>query len=155
LADQFSSQDHHYVPKFYTKRWADETRRVLCYERVPSGRITFKPVVPKGTGFQPNLYATPAAVFWESHDPHIIEREFFSPIDNDAAARTSSCLARPETELVAPSWSRESFATRDHRAAATQALVPRNSVSRVSVRLSRSRSNGPLGRIRKALAGRL
>ena len=85
MAEEFSSQDHHYVPQFYTRRWADETGKVPCYKRVPNGRITFKGVAPKGTGFEPNLYAAPPAVFWEGHDPHIIEREFFSPIDNDAA----------------------------------------------------------------------
>jgi len=25
LAEQLSSQDHHYVPQLYTRRWADET----------------------------------------------------------------------------------------------------------------------------------
>jgi hypothetical protein len=77
--------DHHYVPQFYTRRWADGSGRVLCYKRVTNGRIAFKGVVPKGTGFEPDLYKTPPAVFWESHEEHVIETAFFSPIDNDAA----------------------------------------------------------------------
>lgn len=77
--------DHHYVPQFYTRRWADSSGKVLCYRRVPNGRIALKGVVPKGTGFEPDLYKTPPAVFWESHEEHVIETEFFSPIDNDAA----------------------------------------------------------------------
>jgi len=77
--------DHHYVPQFYTRRWADGSGKVLCYKRVPNGRIVFNGVVPKGTGFEPDLYATPPAIFWENHAEQVIETEFFSPIDNDAA----------------------------------------------------------------------
>lgn len=77
--------DHHYVPQFYTRRWADSSGKVLCYKRVPSGCIVFKGVMPKGTGFEPDLYATPPAIFWENHDEQVIETEFFSRIDNDAA----------------------------------------------------------------------
>lgn len=81
------------------------------------GRIVFKGVVPKGTG------VAPVSVFWESHEEHVIETEFFSPIDNDAAVvvdklQSGVVTDRPRTrglgalhELVAASASR-----RDRRA---------------------------------------
>lgn len=77
--------DHHYVPQFYTRRWTNAAGRVLCHRRVPNGRIAGRGVAPRGTGYEPDLYAAPSGVPWESYDEHIIEREFFSPIDNRAA----------------------------------------------------------------------
>lgn len=77
--------DHHYVPQFYTRRWTDSSGKVLCYRRIANGQVTPKPLAPKGTGYHRNLYASPPAIFWESHDAQTIENDFFAPIDNDAA----------------------------------------------------------------------
>lgn len=85
MVEPFESMDHHYVPRFYTAHWADSDGKVLRYRRVPTGRVASKRVAPKSTAFEPDLYAAPPAVFWEEHDAHVIEREFFSPIDNAAA----------------------------------------------------------------------
>ena len=78
--------DHHYVPQFYLRQWAGADGGVWRYRREPSGLITERAVAPKGTAFEPDLYAVvDAGEFRPPHDPHIIETDFLSPIDNAAA----------------------------------------------------------------------
>ena len=78
--------DHHYVPQFYLRQWAGADGRVWRYRREPSGLITERAVAPKGTAFEPDLYAVvDAGEIRPPHDPHIIETDFLSPIDNAAA----------------------------------------------------------------------
>lgn len=77
--------DHHYLPQFYLRRWANADGKVLRYREVPSGKVVAGPVAPRGTAFEPDLYAVPPAVTWEGHDPNILETDVFSPIDSDAA----------------------------------------------------------------------
>jgi hypothetical protein len=77
--------NHHYLPQFYLRAWAGADGRVLRYTRVSHGRVVERPVGTRGTAFEPGLYATPPALHWESYDPNIIETQFMSPVDNDAA----------------------------------------------------------------------
>ena len=76
--------DHHYLPQFYLRGWADGDGKVLRYD-FRHGRLIESRVSPRSTSFEPDLYAAPPAVFWETYDPQIIETEFFGKIDNEAA----------------------------------------------------------------------
>jgi hypothetical protein len=77
--------DQHYLPQFYLRQWAGADGKVIRYVRTPTGRLHERQVGPRGAGFEPDLYATPPAVRWETYDPNIIETGFMSPIDNAAA----------------------------------------------------------------------
>lgn len=78
--------DHHYVPQFYLREWAGDEGKVWRYRREPSGSVSEKPVAPRGTAYEPDLYAVvDAGEIRPPYNPHVIEREFFGKIDNDAA----------------------------------------------------------------------
>ena len=49
------SIDHHYVPRFYLKRWAGPTGLVVEYSR-PHRELVVHSKTPKATGFQKHLY---------------------------------------------------------------------------------------------------
>lgn len=51
-------RDHHYIPVFYLKQWANSAKKVIEFT-VKHGNFIAKPVGPKGTGFQTDLYAFP------------------------------------------------------------------------------------------------
>jgi hypothetical protein len=44
-------QKHHYIPSFYTKRWANERGQLLEYRLGYQGRIFHRPTHPDGTGY--------------------------------------------------------------------------------------------------------
>ena len=78
--------NHHYVPQFYLRRWADAQGRLLRYQREPNGEIEWASVVPKRTAFEPDLYGVSTATSWEpSYDENTLETDFFSRVDSDAA----------------------------------------------------------------------
>ena len=77
--------DHHYLPQFYLRKWTRDDGRLLRYRRVPTGALVEDPVVPKGTAFEPDLYATPPAPAWEAYAPNVIETDFMSKVDSDAS----------------------------------------------------------------------
>ncbi|MHC2255737.1 hypothetical protein ACVILK_005429 [Bradyrhizobium embrapense] len=72
---------HHYIPVFYSKRWCDGDGKICEYSR-PRDKIYDRRVVPKGTGFQDQLYETKGV-------PKLIaqriEDDFMSSVDNHAA----------------------------------------------------------------------
>lgn len=77
--------DHHYVPQFYLRAWAASDGKLWRYRRERSGLVCGKAVAPRGTAFEPDLYAVVDVLGNPAHDPQIIETEFFGKIDNDAA----------------------------------------------------------------------
>ncbi len=51
-------RDHHFIPVFYLKQWCGPDKKLIEYT-VKHGNFIAKPVGPKGTGFQTDLYAFP------------------------------------------------------------------------------------------------
>lgn len=84
-------QNHHYVPQFYLRQWADQDGRVPHYRWV-NGRAVFSRRAPEYIGYETNLYAA-------EHVPpehrHLAERGFFSTLD-DRAARIHARLVNQE-----------------------------------------------------------
>ncbi len=71
--------DHHYNPIFYLGQWARNDGRVCRYHR-PFDRVVASWRSPKHTGYEERLYSLEGV-----SEPQIIETEFFSRLDNDAA----------------------------------------------------------------------
>ncbi len=91
-----TTMDHHYLPKFYLKKWAATDGTVLRYYRLvlPTGdKIIEKRVGPRGAGFEPGLYAVAPGTDWESYDENIVETDVMSPIDDAAAVVLDKMLS--------------------------------------------------------------
>lgn len=75
-------QKHHYIPVFYTKRWATHADGKLCQFSRPYREIKPLRVHPEATGWVRNLYAL------EGFSPELaqqVEERFFAPVDSRAA----------------------------------------------------------------------
>jgi hypothetical protein len=51
-------RDHHYIPVFYLKQWCGADKKIIEYT-VKHTSFIAKPVGPRGTGFETDLYAFP------------------------------------------------------------------------------------------------
>lgn len=72
---------HHYLPVFYTKRWAGAEGRLVAYRKWPSG-VRYKWHHPSGIGWARDLYAL------KDLPPELtqqLEAKFMSPVDSQAA----------------------------------------------------------------------
>ena len=70
---------HHYSPQFYLRQWAGPDGRLFRYHR-PYSRTVVSRHSPEHTGFEDYLYTVEGG-----DDPQIVEKGFFSNIDNYAA----------------------------------------------------------------------
>lgn len=88
--------DHHYLPQFYLRGWAGSDGRLWRYRREPSGKISERHCSPKGTAFEPDLYAVAdAGPVFRQPKPHIIETEFFQRVDDNASRALNKLIANP------------------------------------------------------------
>lgn len=67
---------HHYIPKFYTKRWTTGGQLAI-YELTENG-LYVREGAPKSTGYLSKLYSMKSVPSEEAED---IEKEFFAPAD--------------------------------------------------------------------------
>ncbi len=75
--------DHHYVPQFYLRRWADPDGRIPNY-RLIRGRAVFGHIPStKGTGYETDLYAREHV---SPDQRHLVEESFFQVLDTKASA---------------------------------------------------------------------
>jgi Protein of unknown function (DUF4238) len=86
-------REHHYLPKFYTARWAIGGSLVRYVRPTPFAPLHGKPVVPKAIGKARDLYAY--SVGTTEEDRQRLELQFFGPIDN----RASEALQKIEAGL--------------------------------------------------------
>ncbi len=87
--------DHHYIPRFWLKRWAGDDGRVLRYRKRPhDGQITSKRLPPRSFAFVENLYKSP---YPDEEAAHLLERKFFGAIDGTAAVALSELIAAKNT----------------------------------------------------------
>lgn len=88
---------HHYIPKFYLKRWCREDGKLCEFSRPYKEKVVPRRVHPSGTGYLDRLYAIqglPDAV------ADIAETAFFKPVDGSAA----DALALLERDGNAARW---------------------------------------------------
>src|SRR6478736_4692253 len=88
---------HHYIPKFYLKKWARPDGRVLCYKRIPTGAVVADWVTPKSTAYEIDLYTL-------EHLPEdirqAIEKYVTADVDNRAAMAMQKMIAAKSTETL-------------------------------------------------------
>ncbi len=84
---------HHYIPQFYLRQWARPDGQLFWYHR-PHDRVVVLKRPPRAVGFENYLYTVNSTA-----DPQILEREFFSKLDNYAAPILER-LTQPGPRLV-------------------------------------------------------
>ncbi|MCB4920654.1 DUF4238 domain-containing protein [Brucella intermedia] len=88
---------HHYIPAFYTKRWACDDGRILVFSK-PHNNVIDRRLFPDATGYQKNLYRILASDAGEQ-----IEDSFFKPVDNFA----DQALTKLESDPDFSQWTRK------------------------------------------------
>jgi hypothetical protein len=84
--------DHHYVPQFYLRQWADPDGRIPSYRWLGNRAVFSHIKSSKGTGYETDLYAQEHVA---SEDRHKVETGFFKVLD-DKAAQIHARLIRRE-----------------------------------------------------------
>jgi uncharacterized protein DUF4238 len=75
------SQNHHYVPVFYLKRWVGKDGKLCVYVR-PRDRLRTYRMHPDATGYKEDLYAIPGA---DGETAKHLEGCFLNLVDSGAA----------------------------------------------------------------------
>lgn len=97
---------HHFVPAFYLQQWANSDDELIEYSR-PHHKVVSKPIGPRGTGYEFDLYA-----FKElpPEDAQFIERRFFDYADRVGSTALQKHLANAGasewTSEIISAWSR-------------------------------------------------
>jgi hypothetical protein len=97
------TQEHHYLPQFYQRRWASEDGTVVVFER-PRDDVRFKRRGPRATGKQPGLYAIPLLPECERNS---LENGFWRIIDQwgaDALAILEADAPSTVPDLARSRW---------------------------------------------------
>src|SRR5262245_57659585 len=89
--------NHHYIPIFYLSRWVGEDGRLCRFSRPNGNVVRAKRVVPKGTGFEPELYTSKGL---PPEKAQAMEKHFMAKLDNMAA----DALALLEAGLPESEW---------------------------------------------------
>ena len=98
-------RDHHFIPAFLLKQWADPNDKLIEYT-IKHGKLIAKPVGPHSTGFEFDLYA------FNELPPDVrqyIEEQFFNYADNIAAVALERHLTgsrEPWSAELLSAWSR-------------------------------------------------
>lgn len=103
---QQPTRRHHYIPAFYTKRWATDGK-LLEYRRVNGGKCVYRRTAPEGTGWMENLYAIKGLDGPDAQKP---EELFFKRVDSDAALLVEAFLS-PGRNLAVTEDDRAAWAT--------------------------------------------
>lgn len=91
-----SSQDHHFIPCFYSKRWALNGGKLCEFSR-PYDAIKPRRTSPKGTGYVAGGYALQDVA---ADEVNRLEEQFYKPVDTRAA----DALALLETGIGNSGW---------------------------------------------------
>jgi hypothetical protein len=99
--------DHHYLSVFYLSRWVGDDGRLCRFSRPYGPKVKGKRITPKGTGFEPGLYAMGGV---PPDKAQAMEAEFMSPLDSMAAEALKLLeVGLPEEQWTSgprSSWSR-------------------------------------------------
>ena len=99
------SENHHYIPVFYLRRWIGYDLCLCAYSR-PYDRVKAIRKHPSATGFAEDLYAVPGA---DAETERHLERRFFLVADNRAAQALKIIESGPGVQLrdtLRSAWSR-------------------------------------------------
>lgn len=97
-------RNHHYVPKFFIRRWANADDRVWAYRYPYSDKLEIKHLPPSGIGFGRDLYALSGG---SPTKRQRIELETTQKIDSEGALALAALLesaGRPLDEAICWSW---------------------------------------------------
>jgi hypothetical protein len=98
-------RDHHFIPVFLLKQWAGQDGKLIEYT-IKHGNLIAKPVGPRSTGYEFDLYA------FNELPPDVrqfIEQEFFNYADNIASVALERHLSgshEPWSAELLSAWSR-------------------------------------------------
>jgi Protein of unknown function (DUF4238) len=98
-------RDHHFIPAFYLKQWADSAGKLIEYTR-KGGKLVAKTVGPKSTGYERDLYAFPEL---PPNAVQYLEQVFFAYADRKASDALDNHLgvaSCPWTSELVTAWSR-------------------------------------------------
>lgn len=97
-------RNHHYVPEFFIRRWADADDRVWAYRYPYKNRLEIKHLPPSAIGFGRDLYALSGG---SPKERQRIELETTQKIDSGGALALAAILesgGRPSDEALCWSW---------------------------------------------------
>lgn len=100
-------RDHHFIPAFYLSQWAGSNGKLVEYSR-KHGKLIAKPVGPRATGFETDLYEFADL---PPEQRQYLEKVYFNYLDRTAADALDIHLGHASTwtnELV-NAWSRFVF----------------------------------------------
>jgi hypothetical protein len=137
---------HHYIPKFYLKRWAAADGRICEYSR-PFKQVEPKRVHPDGTGYERGLYAIPGL---PPHLTNIVEQRVLKPADNLASIALDALVGGtlPKPAEMRRDWSRFMFSLLMRFPEAQQAL--REDLTEI-VRRQTMTAEDPAGEFKKIM----
>lgn len=92
-----SSERHHYIPCFYTKRWVGPVG-MLCEFSRPYKSVIARRKYPKQVGFEPGLYTLPGLTAGAQQD---LEDKFFKNTDQ-LASDAIDCMLKHKTTRILP-----------------------------------------------------
>ncbi|TIX91566.1 DUF4238 domain-containing protein [Rhizobium sp. P44RR-XXIV] len=96
-------RQHHYIPKFYSKRWIGKENKLIRWS-VARGEIKPEPVHPSGTGYLTDLYTLRG---FGDVGPEI-ESLFFEPVDGHASKALAKMIKFGDsahwTERLRSAW---------------------------------------------------
>ena len=98
-------RDHHFIPVFYLKQWANLNGKLVEYT-IKHGKLIAKVVGPRSTGYETDLYA------FNELPPDVrqyVEQKFFNYADNIASIALDRHLGasrEPWTPELLSAWSR-------------------------------------------------
>lgn len=99
-------RDHHFIPVFYLKRWTGADGKLFVYSRPYKNKIFVKPVVPRGAGFQRDLYSFPDC---PPEVAQFLESVFLQRTDNLASLALIKLISGSQgqwTPELRSAWSR-------------------------------------------------
>ncbi len=97
--------DHHFIPAYFLAQWADASETLIEYT-IKHGKLIPKPVGPRATGYEPQLYSFPEL---PPEAAHFLEQVFFDYADRVASDALKNHLAKmpiPWTNELISAWSR-------------------------------------------------
>lgn len=98
-------RDHHFIPAFYLKQWAGPDGKLVEYTR-KGGKLIAKPVGPRSTGYDRDLYAFPEL---PPDAAQYLEQAFFAYADQKASDALDNHLGGDTlawTSELLSAWSR-------------------------------------------------
>ena len=85
---------HHYNPEFCLGEWTAPDG-LLCEIKKAYGKVEVQPKSPRATGFDHDLYRTDGV---SDEQALHVEKNFMSPLDNDAARALQKIVSGDRTE---------------------------------------------------------